>query len=192
MSYYRIFSKIYDMSAQKMCLDCADFIGKGATILDLGCGSGIVAKNFRDFFQAEIIGVDIKDSRMFPIPFEIIDGKSLPFSDLSFDVVLINYVLHHSQDPESLLKEAKRVSRRIIIYEDLPEGILSKLRCNFHQVGYNIFFQKQKQKFSFKTQKEWEKIFEKLELKIIAKKRTSSLLGWLDPVEIIIFVLERT
>lgn len=191
MNYHRIFSKFYEIAAQKMCLDCRDFIERGDRILDLGCGSGIVTKNFRDFFGAEILGVDIKDNRTFPIPFKIIDGNSLPFENLSFDVVLISYVLHHSRDPKALLKEAKRVSKKIIIYEDLPEGILSRLRCNFHQASYNLFFQKQKLLHNFKTRKEWEELFKKLGLKIIAKKKVSLWFDWLDPVQRILFVLER-
>ncbi|MBZ9569801.1 class I SAM-dependent methyltransferase, partial [Patescibacteria group bacterium] len=126
--YYRIFSKIYEMGAKQMCKDCQNFIEKGSKILDLGCGSGIAAENFQDFFDAKVIGADIKDNRVLDIPFRIIDGGNLPFRNLFFDIVLINYVLHHAQDPERLLKEAKRVSKKIIIYEDLPEGILSKLR----------------------------------------------------------------
>ena len=172
-----------------MCKDCEDFIEKGSKILDLGCGSGIVAKNFRDFFKAEIIGVDIKDNRVLDIPFKIIDGKNLPFNDHFFDIVLISYVLHHSRDPERLLKEAKRVSKKLIIYEDLPEGILSKLRCRLHQI---TFFGGERKKFHFKTKDEWKKIFKKLGLKIIEKKRVFSPFDWIDPVKRFLFVLEAT
>ena len=134
------------------------------------------------------MGVDIKDNRIVDIPFKIIDGKNLPFDDNSFDVTLINYVLHHSQNPERLLKEAKRVSKKIIIFEDLPEGILSKLRCKFHQM---TFFGGSRNDFNFKTSKEWEKIFESLGFKIIAKKQVFTKLDWLDPVKRILFVLEK-
>lgn len=191
MSYYRIFSKIYEKGAQKMCRECRGFIEKDDKILDLGCGSGIVAKNFQDFFEAKVLGVDIKDNRIFPIPFQIIDGKSLPFKDLSFDIVLISYVLHHTREPVALLREAKRVAKKIIIYEDLPEGFFSQLRCVFHQAGYNLFFEKERYKFNFKTEKEWEEIFKELELKVIAKKRTCSPLYWLDPGKAILFILQR-
>ncbi len=159
-----------------MCFECQNFIERGSKILDLGCGSGIIAKSFQDFFQAEILGVDIRDNRIYPIPFKIIDGKSLPFSENSFDVVLINYVLHHSGDPISLLKEAKRVSRnKIIIYEDLPEGFLSKLRCKIHGASFNSFF-KIKNQASFKTERQWEEVFRNIGLKIIFKKEANSFL----------------
>lgn len=187
--YYRIFSKIYEMGAKKMCRVCQDFIEQGSKILDLGCGSGLAAKNFQDFFQAEVIGVDIRDNRVVPIPFKIIDGENLPFNDHSFDVVMINFVLHHCQNPERLLKEAKRVSKKIIIFEDLPEGVLSKLRCYFHQI---TFFGGERQKFNFKTSNEWKELFKKLGLKIFAQKRVFTKLDWFDPVKKILFVLEAT
>jgi len=191
MNHYKFFSKIYEFGAKRMCQDCENFIKRGSKILDLGCGSGIAAYHFQKFFQAEIIGADIKDNRLVPIPFKIFNGKNLSFTDNSFDIVLLNYVLHHCQDPERLLKEAKRVSKRIIIFEDLPEGIFSKLRCTFHQTSYNIF-QKEKQKFNFKTKKEWQELFKKIGLKIIAEKRVIiSKLDFFDPVYRILFVLEK-
>jgi len=188
MDYYRIFSKIYEMGAREMCNDCQDFIEEGSRILDLGCGSGIAAKNFQDFFKAKVIGVDVKDNRLVPIPFKIVDGKNLPFDDNSFDVVMINFVLHHSEQPESLLKEAKRVSKKIIIFEDLPEGIFSKLRCKIHEI---TFFGGKREKFNFKTSNEWKKIFKKLGLKIIAQKPVFSDFNLIDPVKKILFVLEK-
>ena len=187
MNYYRLFSKIYEMGAKQMCHDCQGFVKKGSKILDLGCGSGIAAKNFQDFFGAKVLGVDIRDNRLVPIPFKLIDGKNLPFEDNTFDVVLINYVLHHCQNPEEILKEAKRVSKRIIIFEDLPEGFFSKLRCKIHQ----IIFPGSKKAFNFKKKEEWEKIFEKLGLKIIAQDRVFTKFSWLDPAKRIRFVLEK-
>jgi len=187
ISYYRLFSKIYEMGAKQMCFDCQGFIKEGSKILDLGCGSGIAAKNFQDFFKAKVIGVDVKDNRLVKIPFKIIDGKNLPFEDNSFDVVLINYVLHHCEDPEVVLKEAKRVAKRIIIFEDLPEGFLAKLRCKIHQ----IIFPGGRKIFNFKTRKEWKEIFEKLGLKIIAENQVFTKFSWLDPIKRILFVLEH-
>jgi len=168
--YYRIFSKIYQRAARKMCLACQNFIEEGSKILDLGCGSGIVGMTFKKFFRGEIIGVDVKDRRVVNMPFKIIDGKSLPFPENSFDVTLINYVLHHSEDPIPLLKEAKRVSKKIIIFEDLPEGFLSKLICFLHRFSFDKFFTNPNQT-SFKTEKEWEEIFQEMGLDMLYKER---------------------
>jgi len=184
MSYYRFFSKAYQKAAQRMCLDCQDFIQKGSKILDLGCGSGIVGRSFQKFFQAEVIGVDIKDNRIYPIPFELIDGRKLPFPEKSFDVVLINYVLHHSEDPILLLKEAKRVARdKIVIYEDLPEGFLSRIICKIHGISFDKIFRNQSQT-SFKLEEEWGKIFREIRLNNIFKKRINNF-----PVKKELFIL---
>jgi len=187
MNYYRTFSKIYQQAAKKMCFDCADFIEKGSKILDLGCGSGIVAKNFQDFFKSEVLGVDIQDNRIFPIPFKIVAEKNLPFPENYFDTVLISFVLHHCQDPISRLKEAKRVTKnKIIIYEDLAEGFLSNFFCKIHELTFNNFFQKNNRDYNFKKNEEWRKIFEKLKLKIIFEKEVSTI-----PVKKKLFVLEK-
>lgn len=183
--YYRIFLPIYRRVARKMCRDCRDFIKKKEKILDLGCGSGIIAEAFKEFFEAEVTGVDIKDQRIFNIPFEIIDGKNLAFPDKSFDTVLINYVLHHSDEPTALLREAGRVAKKIIIYEDLSENFLSRIYCKLHNLTFNIFFQKEKANSGFfKTSKEWENIFQEMGFTVIFKKTVNNF-----PVKKKLFVL---
>ena len=45
------------------------------------------------------------------IQFQIASAQSLPFPDESFDVVTGNFVLHHSSEPEKVLRESFRVLR---------------------------------------------------------------------------------
>lgn len=177
--------------AKKLCQDCQNFIKEGSKILDLGCGSAIIANEFQNYFKVKIVGLDIKDYRIFPIPFRIYDGKNIPFEDNSFDIVLISYVLHHCQNPEIILKEAKRIGQKIIIFEDLPEGILAKARNKIHELIYNFCFAKNSPPLNFKTKKEWEEIFEKLELKLIAEKRISTIFDFYDPAKRVLFVLKN-
>lgn len=184
MKYYQLFYKIYQRAAEKMCRECQGFIEKGVKILDLGCGSAIAGRIFQDFFKAEILGIDIVDKRVEKIPFRIYDGKNIPFPEKSFDVILINYVLHHVENQKTLLIEAKRVAKdKIIIFEDLSEGFFSKIYCKFHGLTFKKFFQKDSF-ISFKTSKEWEEIFQRIGLKIIFKKRISNF-----PVEKELFIL---
>lgn len=186
--YYQAFLKIYQRAAKKMCQDCQGFIEKKSRILDLGCGVSIVAKTFQDFFQAELIGVDVKDRRIFPIPFKKIDGRSLPFPENNFDAVLITYVLHHSQDPLSLLKEARRVTRdKILIYEDLAEGFFSGLFCKLHGISFNKIFDN-RNKTCFKSDKAWQSLFKELGLRLVFQKKVSSIF---NPVKKKLFVLEK-
>ena len=152
-----------------MCVQVKEFIKSDEKILDLGCGSGILAKTLKEKYNLDILGIDIKDRRIFQIPFQIYDGEKIPFPNDFFDVVLISFVLHHTEDPISILREAKRVGKRIIIFEDLSEGIFGKIYCFFHWIFWNLFFGKSP-KFNFYTTKEWVKIFKNLGLKIISQK----------------------
>ncbi|MCK9447334.1 class I SAM-dependent methyltransferase, partial [bacterium] len=148
-----------------------------SNLLDLGCGSGIIGKEFGRFFNSEILGLDILDNRVIEIPFRKYDGKDLSFlKDDSFDAVLINFVLHHCQNPLELLKESKRVTKDIIvIYENIPEGLISKIFCYLHGVSFACFFQKNENKGKFLKRKEWETEFEKMGLKVLYSKKVSGL-----------------
>jgi ubiquinone/menaquinone biosynthesis C-methylase UbiE len=184
--YYRFLQKMYQRGAKKMCLDCADHINNNSKILDLGCGSGIVGGAFQEFFQSKTIGMDIEERWNCPFPFVISDGQSLPFLDNSFDVVLINYVLHHSSDPFLVLKEAKRVTKKkIVIYEDLPEGSLAHFLCRIHGLSYKQFFGSSKTD-SFKTAKEWKSLFNTLRLNLTFRKRINTF-----PIVKELFILSK-
>ncbi|MFH1643235.1 MAG: class I SAM-dependent methyltransferase [Patescibacteria group bacterium] len=191
MKFHKFFAKLYQKASLKMCEDCSDFIKKGDSILDLGCGSGIVIKTFGEFFNSFVTGIDIQDSRLVSVPFKLIKEANFPFQDLSFDVILISYVLHHAKNQEDLLKEAKRVAKRIIVFEDLPEkGFFSRIRCFFHGISYNNLFQKKDQKFHFRTKKEWEELFSEIGFKVIATKKVGIPIEMIDPTKKILFILE--
>jgi SAM-dependent methyltransferase len=151
-----------------MCKEIEEFVC-GEKVLDLGCGSGIFGKKFKEKFKKEVLGIDIVDKRVCQIPFKLYDGQTIPFPENYFDLVLISFVLHHTENPISILKEAKRVGKRIIIFEDLAEGIFGKFYCFLHWMSWNLFFGKSP-KFNFYTRKEWERIFKDLQLKLISEK----------------------
>jgi 2-polyprenyl-3-methyl-5-hydroxy-6-metoxy-1,4-benzoquinol methylase len=174
---YNLFRTQYEKAGREMCKDCKSYIKEDSSLLDLGCGSGIIGKEFGRFFNSEVLGLDIIDNRVVEIPFRRYDGNNLSFlKDNEFDAVLINFVLHHCQNPLELLKESKRVSKGIIvIYENIPEGLLSKMFCYLHGVSFAQFFQKNSNKGYFLKRKEWEETFEKMGLKVLYSKKVSGL-----------------
>jgi len=187
---YRLFQKNYEKAGREMCRDCEKFIPLNSQILDLGCGSGIVGKEFEKFFNSEVLGIDIIDNRVIPMPFLKFNGNDLSFlKDNSFDAVLVNFVLHHCQNPIELLKESKRVSKDVIvIHENLPEGLLSKLFCFLHGISFAFFFQKNSNRGKFFKDKEWKKIFEDLKLEVAYSKKVSS---WFNPLKEQLYVLKK-
>lgn len=87
--------------------------------LDIGCGSGEVAKLIEDLH----CGTSIKGSDLIVRPGAVIEviqssADKLPFENESFDFVLLIDVLHHTEDPQVFLAEAARVSRSYVIIKD--------------------------------------------------------------------------
>lgn len=193
MKFYEIVHPVYRWAAKVMCRDCSPYIKPGLKMLDLGCGSGIVSKEFAEHFKAQLTGVDIIDNRIFPINFKLINGRNLPFSGDEFDVILISYVLHHADDPVRLLGEAKRVLRpggKIIIFEDLYQGFIAKILCHLHGSTYGVLFEHHsgKEQYNFKDLKQWKTVFKTLELRVIFDKRVSR---FINPVHKHLFILEK-
>lgn len=88
-------------------------------VLDIGCGNGIIdQKIILKNKDVKIIGVDVFKRIKTAIPVTIFDGKKLPFADNQFDCVLFIDVLHHTHNPEILIQEAQRVTKKIIIIKD--------------------------------------------------------------------------
>ncbi|MFA5009525.1 MAG: class I SAM-dependent methyltransferase [Candidatus Paceibacterota bacterium] len=186
---YRVFRSLYKKAAFAMCKECSNFIDLKSKILDFGCGSGTIGNEFKNYFQADILGIDIIDNRVEDIPFKKYDGNDIAFlSDNSFDVVLINYVLHHTPDPVKALEQAcSKSKKRIIIYENLPEGFFSKIFCRLHGISFGVIFQKNFISGKFLTEKEWQRAFQDLNLKLIYAKTKPGL----SLMKTKLFVLEK-
>lgn len=190
MIFWRILRHFYEDAADEMVEMIKTHFKKGERVLDLGCGSGVLGKKIQEKFQVRVLGIDIVDERIEKINFQKYNGENIPFPDGFFDTVLISFVLHHTKEPLSLLKEAQRVGKKIIIFEDLPEQFFDKVRCFFHWFFWNLFARKFT-KFNFFTEREWEKIFSELNLKILEKKDFFPKYWCLDPVKRKVFVLKR-
>ncbi|MBI2698317.1 MULTISPECIES: class I SAM-dependent methyltransferase [Mycobacterium] len=117
-----------------------DYVGPGDTVLDVGCGTGHLSVYLRDMYGVVPHGIDVKDVRQTDIPFTEFDGTSIPFPDNAFDHVILSEVLHHSHDPVRLAAECDRVARRrIIVFEDMPQGLVGKLALQAHMQAFAYY-----------------------------------------------------
>ena len=91
-------------------------------LLEIGSGPGSVLAEFRAAgYQVE--GLDVADSSYDEtLQAELYDGETMPYEAGAFDTALLLTVLHHTPDPDAILREAARIARRIIIIEDVFES----------------------------------------------------------------------
>jgi SAM-dependent methyltransferase len=90
-----------------------------ATALDFGSGDGWFAQQFvTEGLLANVTAVDVHDREHFLVRPVIFDGRRLPFSDRSFDLVYAVDVLHHCEDPRASLREMIRCSARFLVIKD--------------------------------------------------------------------------
>ncbi|HEU4778952.1 MAG TPA: methyltransferase domain-containing protein [Steroidobacteraceae bacterium] len=92
-------------------------IHRGSTLLDVACGPGSVT-SLAAARGAAAVGLDFSPSmiaearRRHPsLSFQEGDAEALPFTDQSFDAVIINFGIHHFPFPVRALGEARRVLR---------------------------------------------------------------------------------
>lgn len=107
--------------------DLRSHLSLNERLLDIGSGTCDVAAALRDAGY-RITPCDVRNlSAIDDLVPVIFDGTTLPFRSDSFDVSLLVNVLHHVADPDSLLIEAKRVARKIIIHEDIYNSTAQRL-----------------------------------------------------------------
>ena len=99
---------------------------RAATVLDLGCGTGVVARAIaaRDGFTGTVTGIDLSDDFIAAaetfaaddgvsdrVQFAVGDAHQLDFRAASFDTVVAHTLVSHVRDPLAVLAEAARVVR---------------------------------------------------------------------------------
>jgi SAM-dependent methyltransferase len=103
----------------------ASILPARAHVLDVGSGDGRLAAELQRMRKdCSFEGIDVLVREDTAIPVREFDGRSIPLPDRSVDAVLLVDVLHHAEDPGSLLREAARATRGCVIIKDhVREGI---------------------------------------------------------------------
>lgn len=89
----------------------------GSNILDVGCATGEYCQKLNKLgFKCAGVDVNLEyiaNAKKNGIEAYVMNGKSLDFADNSFDTVLLFEVLEHVEYPDNILREVKRVVKKM-------------------------------------------------------------------------------
>lgn len=105
-----------------LCLEA----GEITSVLDVGTGTGLFAEAFSRH-GLEVLGVDANPEMVVAASQFVPKGnfregaaEALPYPDGAFDLVFLGLVLHESDEPLKVLKEARRVARKRVCILEWP------------------------------------------------------------------------
>jgi len=138
------------------------YLQESDSILDLGAGSCVVTEKLQEI-DCNVTPVDIADiSLVNSIQPLVYDGQTLPFEDDQFDISMLLVILHHTRDPKEIIQEAMRVSKRLIILEDIFRNPVEQYMTYAMDCLLNQEFRGHPH--SNKTDEQWKSLFEELNL----------------------------
>ncbi len=142
-------------------------------VLDLGAGEGYVAAALGRRSRAWICSADVGPFRRAGGPYVIYDGARLPFGNLVFDTTLLLFTLHHCAEPDAVLREALRVTRRRLIVVESVYGTRWEqfwlyaldgwLNAHRHGGGMAV-------PFAFRSASQWRGSFHSLGVRLIEQR----------------------
>ena len=110
-----------------------EWIEKGASVLDLGCGDGKLLSRLIEEKQVRAQGIEISEEAIhnciakgLSVFQEDIDSGLAAYADNSFDYVILNQTFQQVKKPDFVLKEALRVGKKVIV--GFPNFVYYKAR----------------------------------------------------------------
>ena len=154
-----------------LCEQLLPLIPPSSVLLDVGGGDWrLAAELMRERPDLVVSGLEVTVRPGAAFPVDVYEGKSFPMPDRSFDVVLLVDVLHHTDDPAVLLREASRVARiSILIKDHLADRFLARPTLRFmDRIGNSRFGISLP--YNYWPKGKWLETFRALGLRVVAWK----------------------
>ncbi len=130
---------IYQRRIRAISMTIAPLLPQGL-VLDVGCGNG----EFGAYLMAlrkdiRIIGLEVMLRPSSAIPVVLYDGGELPLKDKCVSGVIIADSLHHTRQPDRVIRECLRVARDAVIVKDhFYENEFQKFLLRLLDLGGNV------------------------------------------------------
>ena len=157
--------------------------------IEIGSGTGSVLSVMRKQ-NYYVDGLDFADNSFHEdLKPSVYSGRKMPFGKAAYDTALLLTVLHYTDDPEAVLREAGRIANRVVIIENvyvrremewLTRAFCSLMNFEFIDHPHNN-----------RTHAEWLETFEKMGLKLWHKS-THRVGGIFKQAIYVLKVEERT
>jgi 2-polyprenyl-3-methyl-5-hydroxy-6-metoxy-1,4-benzoquinol methylase len=94
------------------------------SLLDVGCGEGVLTQRWAQRIDGRVVGIDLDDPALHSewakrsepnLDYRVMKAENLPFADGEFDAAAAIEVLEHVPDPEHTLAEMARVADRWLL-----------------------------------------------------------------------------
>ena len=153
-------------------------LSRPLSVLDLGCAEGYVGQQIYTRHNAQVVLADVTDMNKSNLPLTLVAPDRLPWTPGRFDAVILYYVLHHAEHPESVAREALRVCRdRVIIVESVYEstiglGALKLLDKAANRLRSRGSMNEQERYLQFRKADDWINLFQQFGARVIAQQRS--------------------
>jgi 2-polyprenyl-3-methyl-5-hydroxy-6-metoxy-1,4-benzoquinol methylase len=94
------------------------------SLLDVGCGEGVLTQQWAARIDGRVVGIDLDDPQLHAewakrqapnLEYRVMRAENLPFADDEFEVATAIEVLEHVPDPEHTVAEMARVASRHLL-----------------------------------------------------------------------------
>ena len=94
------------------------------SLLDVGCGEGVLTAKWAQRIDGRVVGIDLDDPQLHAewaqrqapnLEYKVMKAENLPFADSEFDTASAIEVLEHVPDPEHTVAEMARVAQRWLL-----------------------------------------------------------------------------
>lgn len=156
----------------------APWLPQGGKVLDVGCGDGALAAAIAEMRpDLRLSGIDVLVRPAARIRVTQFDGQTIPHGDASFDAALLVDVLHHTESPEVLLREAGRVARTLVVKDHTLTGCLAgptlRVMDWVGNAAHGVALP-----YNYQTQAQWRERFASLGLRVEEWRSDLRLYPW--------------